>query len=99
MKALAVIALMTLCNCWQVTEHHVPAAVTTNGTTDGNKTAGAKKAPDARAPGTGATNDGSCGAAAAHPLHVPSTMAVHLHDVKSGDEYDLRVSLSSSEQD
>lgn len=120
MKALAVIALMTLCSCWQpaatqyalhvhpkdparnelcyrqVTEQAVPA-VTTNGATDGNKTAGAKNAPDARAPGTGATNDWSCGAAAAQPLHVPSTMAVYLHDVKSGDEYDLRVSEFSRE--
>ena len=120
MKALAVIALMTLCSCWQpaatqyalhvhpkdparnelcyrqVTEQAVPA-VTTNGATDSNKADGANKAPAARPPGTGATNDWSCGAAAAQPLHVPSTMAVYLHDVESGDEYDLRVSEFSRE--
>ncbi|MBL8624139.1 MAG: hypothetical protein JNK64_22725 [Myxococcales bacterium] len=117
MKAVAVIALMTLCSCWQpaatqyalhvhpkdparnelcyrqVSDESVPATVATSA--DPTKPA-AGSATD-RAPGTGATNAWSCGAAAAQPLHVPSTMTVYLHDVKSGDEYDLRVAEFSRE--
>lgn len=120
MKAVAVIALMTLCSCWQpaatqyalhvhpqdpaqnelcyrqVSDESVPATVAKK-PKQAKQAKPADATADDRAPGTGATNAWSCGAAAAQPLHVPSTMTVYLHDVKSGDEYDLRVSEFSRE--